>query len=194
MTADLPLRCSCGSLRGVASEVSPARGISLVCMCDDCQAYARWLGRAADILDEHGGTAVFQMTPAQLRLREGVEHLRCVRLSERGLMRWYAGCCNTPVCNGTAWAKLPFVGVLHMFVEPSARAALGPVRARIPARWGELPSDGVILRSIALLLGGWIRRAHRGSPLFDERSGEPVVVPTVLSPAERERLRDAVDG
>lgn len=172
-------------------------------MCDDCQAYAYWLERADDILDENGGTAVFQMTPAQLKLVEGREHLRCVRLSDKGLMRWYAGCCNTPIGNTLASAKMPFIGVFHLVMDHArdgrtAEEALGPVRARVQARWGrgELPADahpraplGLILRSVRLLLRGWLRGGHAPSPLFDPLTGKPVAEPTVLTPEARERLR-----
>ena len=102
MSTEVPLKCSCGSVQGVARDVSPKTGNRLVCMCDDCQAYAHHLGRAEHILDRNGGTEVFQLTPSQLTLTEGREHLRCLRLKEKGLMRWYAGCCNTPVANTLA--------------------------------------------------------------------------------------------
>lgn len=54
MTApvDLPLRCSCGALRGVLRGMSPARGNRVVCYCRDCQAFAHFLDRD-EILDAH---------------------------------------------------------------------------------------------------------------------------------------------
>src|SRR5580692_11275561 len=35
---DLPLRCRCGYVCGVASKVSPSAGFRFVCYCHDCQA------------------------------------------------------------------------------------------------------------------------------------------------------------
>jgi hypothetical protein len=38
MSLDLPLRCRCGRMRGVANNVSPSSGFRFVCYCKDCQA------------------------------------------------------------------------------------------------------------------------------------------------------------
>jgi len=43
---DIPLRCRCGHVRGVAIGVAPSTGFRFVCYCKDCQAFARFLGRA----------------------------------------------------------------------------------------------------------------------------------------------------
>ncbi len=40
---DIPLRCLCGRMRGVARAVSPSAGFRFVCYCKDCQAFARFL-------------------------------------------------------------------------------------------------------------------------------------------------------
>lgn len=63
MPWEIPLRCRCRHVRGVASEVTPASGFRFVCYCKDCQTFARFLGQA-DILDAAGGTDIFQMPPA----------------------------------------------------------------------------------------------------------------------------------
>src|SRR4051812_24670077 len=91
------LECSCGGVTGTASNVSPRTGNRLICMCDDCQAYAHHLGRADDILDAYGGTDIFQLTPSQVVISSGRDRMRCVRLTDKGILRWYAGCCNTPM-------------------------------------------------------------------------------------------------
>lgn len=57
---DLPLRCRCGHVRGVATKISPLAGFRFFCYCKDCQAFARFLDRA-DVLDATGGTDIFQM-------------------------------------------------------------------------------------------------------------------------------------
>src|SRR5262249_49832287 len=59
---DLPLRCRCGRVRGVASDVSSSSGFRFVCYCEDCQAFARFLERP-DVLDPAGGTDIFQSFP-----------------------------------------------------------------------------------------------------------------------------------
>ena len=189
-------------MTGIVTNIDPDRGNRLVCMCDDCQAYAHWLDRADAILDAHGGTDVLQLTPAQVRITSGQEQVRCVRLSEKGLMRWYAGCCNTPIANTLDSARLPFIGVPHTFMDHASDGrsrdeALGPVLARTQGRFGKPPLPPgsysraplwLILRAIRQLYRGWRAGAHTPSPVFDA-AGQPIVTPTVLSTAERERLR-----
>lgn len=171
-------------------------------MCDDCQLYAHWLGSAERVLDEYGGTDIFQLAPAQLQITAGVEQIACMRLTEKGVMRWYTECCRTPIANTLASAKVPFAGVVHTFMDHqgdgrSRDEALGPVRAKIHARYcpGDPPADahpkaplGLIVRAVRQLLGGVIRRASRPSPFFDAQ-GKPIAEPYLVSDKERGTLR-----
>jgi hypothetical protein len=202
MARDLPLRCACGKVTGILSNPEPDRGNRVVCMCDDCQAYAHWLDRADVILDANGGTDVFQLTQAQVRITAGHEHIRCVRLTPKGLMRWYAGCCKTPIGNTLAAPRSPFMGMPHTFVDHASDGrsrddALGPVLSRTQARYGKppFPPDShprgplwLIARFGWQLLRDFVKGAHQPSPVFDT-DGKPIVEPTVLPPQERERLR-----
>src|SRR5687767_12724189 len=115
MPNDIPLRCACGTLRGTALAVSPDTGNRVLCYCRDCQAFARFLARP-DIMDDKGGTDIFQMAPGRVRITAGADALRCVRLSEKGIHRWYCGECKTPVGN-TGGASIPFVGLIHSFMD-----------------------------------------------------------------------------
>ena len=45
MATDVPLRCECGKIRGLAEGVAQSEGTRCVCYCGDCQAFARFLGR-----------------------------------------------------------------------------------------------------------------------------------------------------
>lgn len=200
---ELSLRCACGQLRGEARGLRPDGVNRLVCMCEDCQAYAHHLGRADEVLDAHGGTEVFQITPSQIVLTEGTEHLRCLRLTPKGLVRWYAGCCKTPVANTVAWARMPFAGVVHAFIDPEVKGStteqvLGPILALTQARYavGDPPTGAyqsapfsLIVRTLRFFARGMVKGAHQPSPFFDSESGQPVVEPTVLSEQERESLR-----
>lgn len=201
MPHDIPLRCTCGALRGVARHVAP-RTLRSVCYCDDCQTYAHFLGRTSDVLDAHGGTEVVPIAPCDLAITEGSEHLRCVRLGPDGMYRWYAGCCRTPIANTMPSARVPFAGVVHSIfdlpADPAARdAALGPVRSRVQGRWAIAPTPpgvhpsaplGFILRAIGFVVAGFARGRHRPSPFFTPE-GQPVAEPSVLAPAVREALR-----
>jgi len=78
---------------------SPIRAIQnrCVCYCRDCQAFAHFLGKVDAILDERGGSEIIQVLPRNLTFTQGIELLACMRLTEKGLLRWYAACCNTPI-------------------------------------------------------------------------------------------------
>ena len=208
MAIDLPIRCFCGALRGLVRDVSSNRGNRLVCYCDDCQSFAHFLGRADQILDSHGGTDIFQMSPARLQITEGAEHLACMRLTAKGLLRWYTDCCKTPIGNTVSTRQVPFVGLIHCCTDHAADgrsrdAALGPVRARVFARFAkgdrtELDAHdrapvSMFLGFAGFLLMARLRGDHKHSPFFEARTGEPIVTPRVLSEDELneiERTRD----
>lgn len=90
----LGLRCRCGEVTGSVERPDQQSGRRLVCYCDDCQAAAHFFDRPEALLDRDGGTEVYQTAPARLTLEAG-EHLRCMRQSPKGLLRWYAGCCRS---------------------------------------------------------------------------------------------------
>ena len=173
-------------------------------MCDDCQTYAHHLGRADDILDSAGGTDVYQTTPSRVVIETGHEHLRCLRLSPKGLLRWYAGCCNTPIANALNLPKLPFAGVIHCAVDHEAQGqgrdeVLGPPRAHTQGRYGHAPLPpgsyarapfGLIVRSLRVLASARLRGEHQPSPFFDA-DGQLVVTPEVLSLERRNAMRKA---
>jgi hypothetical protein len=97
MPFDLPLRCRCGRVRGIASEFAPSGGFRLVCYCKDCQGFARFLDRA-DVLDAAGGTDIAQMPPGRVKLTVGTDAVRSLQFSNK-VFRWYADCCGTPIAN-----------------------------------------------------------------------------------------------
>jgi hypothetical protein len=190
-------------MRGEARDISPSNGTRVICYCDDCQAFAHFLGQANSVLDEHGGSDIYQTYPSRLRITQGIEQLRCVRLTEKGLCRWYAGCCNTPIANTMNSAKMPFAGVVHSIMDHegnhiSRGQALGPVRAKIYGKCavGKPPSDvhvgtpvGLLFKIVGFLLSGWLKKANTPSPFFDSTTGKPIVEANILSKEERDRLR-----
>ena len=92
--ADLALSCQCGKVRGAARDVSPSLGNRVICYCESCQQFPTKLGKADDVLDEYGGTDIYQVPAGHLQIESGAEHLRCFRHTADGLYRWYAGCCG----------------------------------------------------------------------------------------------------
>src|SRR5262245_55678597 len=95
MGRQVEVRCRCGQVGGVVTDPSPHTVNRMVCYCDDCQAYAHQIGRA-DLLNDRGGSDVIQIAPAALRFTKGQDRIEGLRLTPKGLYRWYAKCCNTP--------------------------------------------------------------------------------------------------
>ncbi len=198
MPFDLPLRCRCGEVRGVARDVAPAAGFRFVCYCTDCQAFARCLDRP-DVLDAAGGTDIFQMPAARVTLTAGAGALRCVRLRDNTkVLRWYAACCRTPIANTAASPRFPVVALIHSFMDHEASGlsrdeALGPPRCRIYERSATAPlpqhappaAFGTLTRRVAKLLCWWARGLSRPNPFFDPPTGAPLAAPRVLIPMER---------
>ena len=187
---DVDIACRCGNVTGRVSGVSPATGCRVTCHCKDCRAFATHVG-AADILDGNGGFELFQTLPARLAFTSGVEHLRCLRLSPKGMMRWYAGCCGTPIGNTLAGSGWYFLSLAVVLVPEDQAAALGPNRgsffakdapegANPPADHGKWTlMSGAFGRHFAALCG----LAPKGSPFFE--GGRPVVAPEVLTKEQR---------
>jgi hypothetical protein len=201
---DLPIRCTCGTLRGIVHGVSGRSGNRVVCYCDACQTFANVLGKSDSTLDAQGGTDVFQMSPARLKLTQGREHLACLRLTASGPLRWYTDCCRTPIGNTLATSRVPLVGLIHSCMDTGGSPLdewLGPVRARVYYRFARheldpAPSaefrrrppnahDGIpwsqFVRVASKILVWRLRGDQKRSPFFDVRTGEPVAVARVLS-------------
>jgi hypothetical protein len=203
MSTQVSLRCRCGTVRGVATDVSPASGNRVVCYCDDCQAFARFLDRD-DVMNAAGGTEIFQMPPANVRLTEGAAALRCVRLGPKGMHRFYTECCKTAVGN-TISARVPFVGLIHSFMDAERDGhtrdeVLGRAVTSIHGKFaiGTAPTGvhaGVPLAMIATIVRRlatwWITGKGTPTPFFDARTGVPRAEPRVLTAAQRDALRHA---
>ena len=184
-------RCACGQLQGRVAQ--PGRGVRATCYCRDCQAYAHLLGQPDRVLDAAGGTEVVATQATRVRFTSGTESLACLSLSPRGLLRWYARCCQTPVANTPRDWRLPYVGLVHTCLGDAAEVdrTFGPVqlcvntdgarqahpRGRGARGWARFL--GLVLR----LAGARVRGAYRGSPFFDA-NGQPVV-PVEVAPRER---------
>lgn len=176
--SEVQLGCRCGNVRGVASKISPYTGFRVLCYCKDCQAFARFLNRA-DVLDAAGGTDIFQMPTGRLKLTAGMDALRCLRLSEKRILRWYTNCCHTPIGN-IAGPRVPLVGVIHSFMNHETdgrsrhevlgpplcrifeRSAIGPLQAMAPPP----PSMRLLARRVSRMLAWFVRGlAYRSSRL-----------------------------
>ena len=198
---EMPIRCACGALQGVVRDMAPSNTNRAICHCDDCQAFVHYLGRADEVLDEHGGTEVFQVAPGKVEFTEGAEHLTCLRLTGKGPYRWYADCCRTPIANTPANWRISFAGLLGRCLSPgpetSFETVAGPVGMRLftqfatgdTATMTEVPGMTPLgmLRFGLSMLGGVLTGRYRDTPFFDAE-GQPVAAAYRVEGEERAKL------
>ena len=182
------LACHCGSLR-VAVDLDRS-GTHVTCYCDDCRAYLRWLERG-DLLDAHGGTEIVQLAPRQLRLLSGGERLACLRLSERGLHRFFASCCRTPL--GNALPRVPFVGIVVRGIGLALPSKPVGIHGRFALGDGHgahaIAPLSLLVRSAITIGGRWLLGRGGASPFFDDAGSSRAAV-RVLTPQERAAIAD----
>ena len=195
MSCDIPLSCRCGDTTGALLDAAPRTGDHIVCHCIDCQDLARLTGHA-DMLDDHGGSALFQGRCARIRIDAGLGTLRCVHLTDEPTLRWYAGCCETPLFNTYKNGKVPYLATQVAALDPGSRGALGKPRGHLHLRDAQgdtahltAMTEAQLMRRFALrALRDLFSGARRRSPLFDSETLEPIVPPRRLSDAEKSRL------
>ena len=183
----LTWQCICGA---VQFTVSPEKAARCICYCKDCQAFARHFSRE-DWLEHASGSDLLQAMPHEVRLAVGAEHLACLKLSDKGPIRWYAACCGTPICNTGASRRVPLASMLVRGFGPEA--ALPAITAHVNRKGatarieGDMGSTGKLVRlflsraALSVLTG-----KHRKTPFFDA-AGAPVARPSRLSDEDRAR-------
>jgi hypothetical protein len=194
-----PLQCRCGTIKG--HVVRPGMANRAICYCRDCQAFARFLERADTVLDEHGGTGIVATLPGQVRFSQGLEALACMSLSDRGMVRWYASCCNTPIGNTPRDFRTPYVGLIESCLasdSPSLQESFGPVRMVLNTKYarGDVKSTplGNLVTMLGLMksvIGARLNGSYKRNPFFDTEAGSPIKRPRVLTQAEREQVTRA---
>ena len=208
MTIQAELRCRCGEVRGQLVNASSRTVNRVVCYCDDCQAFAHHLGRA-DLLDARGGSDIVQVAPASLTFVQGQHRIEGLRLTPKGLFRWYTSCCNTPVGN-TVSPTIPFVGVIAQAFDSDAQhpdevfgRPIGAIMVKV-CDWrsaSRLDENRVVAHGTRHQHGSWLALARAGmaASLFQTRDGRAAlpdkrafgftarVAPPALRPASDDR-------
>jgi hypothetical protein len=186
---EIQLSCACGKIKGHTKDINANSGNRIVCCCIDCQKFAIYLEKEDVILDEYAGTDIFQMPLSHLKITKGNEHIACVKLTEKGLHRWYSNCCKTPIGN-TLGSKAPFIGVIHNFMENTATRDLdlGPslgiihwqsAKSRVPEQQ-KVSFFKLTMRVVGKLISWKIRGLNRPSAFFDSK-GQTIVKPIILN-------------
>jgi len=180
--------CRCGALTGRLTDIRPSEGTHLVCHCDDCARAARYFD--ADTRTDQG-IALWQTTPDRIQIDTGAEHLRLMRLSPRGLFRWYAGCCNTPIANTLTTPWLPFAGLMVDRLDDPA--PLGPVicESFVPVPGGRPTNRNAVVMAWRIFLrgiGARLAGLAQKTPFFTWPDKQPAAAPE-LAPKDAGRAR-----
>jgi len=185
----IQIACDCGAFQATLTGLpnnSPGR---VACYCKDCQRYLTKLGRT-DRLDDFGGTELVPVYPSEMNILKGEEHLKCNKLSSKGLHRWSVTCCNSPIANTRR--KFPWVGLIHSVftsVDENTLNNLGDVKGRIFGRDAKPGApfdiaDKVGFKETLLvapfILKGKLGKKHIPSPFYKNDYVTPIVKPTVL--------------
>jgi len=150
------------------------------------------------VLDAQGGTEIVASLPCNLRFDAGGDALACLSLSPRGLLRWYAACCDTPIGNTPRSPKMAYVGLVHSCLEqgaPPLAQTFGPLRMAVnsgsalqPVRKSPALASAASLFGLAkTLLGARLGGGWRDNPFFEAGTATPVRAVRVLTPAERQQ-------
>jgi len=175
--ADIRFSCRCGKLSGALSGVRASEGTHVVCHCDYCRRANAAFGIPGT---REAGVDLWQTTPDRIRIETGAEAMALMRLSSRGVFRWYAACCGTPMFNTMAGPRLPFVGVLVDRLDDPA--PLGPVVAQgfvegPDGKSRHVHGGRVVWRFLRRTARARLNGSWRKTPFFTMPDGTPVAPP-----------------
>ena len=194
MSNVVKLSCSCGKVKGELLVIKKSY-FHVQCMCCDCQSFSNYLnnkeGNINNILDEHGASDLFQTYPRNMKITEGIEQVSCIQLYNKGLYRWYADCCNTPIANTMSSASVPFVGISVKFMQfndtQEKVSRLGPITLKAFGKYsiGEMPKDAhekfpklFLPKILSFMIKGWFGKKYNPSPFF--KNGKAITKVNVL--------------
>lgn len=193
------IQCDCGQLKARIKNFPKETPGRLGCYCDDCQSYLIEIKRT-DILDTAGCTEIIPVYPANIEIISGADTLTCLMLSAKGMFRWRASCCNSPIAN--VRAQFPWAGVMSSTLKGENRTmaqhTFPSIRSRIMGKFAKSqPVDGTPqsfdLKSMfavaPFLFKGFLFSKYKPSPFFKSDNCTPIVTPRILSETERQLLR-----
>ena len=188
--APLPFSCTCGKLQGQITASGVSSGTHVVCYCRDCRAGQLYFGQPDPA---PGPVNIYHLSPEAIQISTGAEYLAAMRLSPKGMYRWYAKCCKAPIATTTTTPKFPFAGFDVNRIADKDRLRPVSTRGFVPQPNGRQKHEK-LMSAASGLLGRVIKSRVSGSwrktPFFDPDTGEPVATPTVLDRAERATYYD----
>lgn len=193
------LQCQCGALRGHISHTELAlRG---VCYCKDCRAYSYHLKTESLTHDVLGGAEFVATQSKYLSFTEGTQYLACLSLTEKGLLRWYTKCCNTPIGNTTRNWKFPYVGLISACLKADTKSfehTFPKIQMRVNTGSANQAQPKMLFSTVVSLAGfmprviaSGINGSYKQTPFFAAPAGSPIIPVDILSKAELARAYSA---
>jgi len=180
MTDIIQLQCSCKSVKGELQLV-PKHTIHVHCYCCDCKTVAEYLSSNKS-LDNNDASQLLQTYPQYLSITQGLEHVSCLKVTEKGKLRWYTRCCNTSIGNTMDSYKVPFLGVSTDFMnfenDQEKSKCLGPVYMKAFGKYieGEKPNDvsdtfplSYTPKLMTFMMKGMILKKNKPSVFFESK-------------------------
>lgn len=201
----LDFKCECGAVRGVLHGASSRPGRRVICHCNNCQAFAHYLGRETQMLDDNAGTSVYQTDPSRFKITKGRERIACVNLTNKPMLHWYCADCRTPIAKTLSSARFAFLSLILTGFDSGKTNALLGTDVKHVATWSgagdmsKVKKAGIL--GITAIIWDMLLRTTKAqlkpelgqSPLFDSNTGEPVTTPIKLTRAERLALDEKAD-
>jgi len=190
---DVPFSCSCGTIKGTLRGASPRTGTHAVCHCIDCRAAELYEGNEVPQT-----VSLFQTSPDRISFEQGQDQIGVFSFGEKNILRWYATCCGSILCNTLRNPKIAFTSIRISLLSVDDADVVGPVVAQafIPTPSGKPRHSGLprfIWQAFGRIAGARISGKWRDNPLFDTETLEPItpvqIVPAIERRALLERLR-----
>lgn len=129
--------CQCESFEGSLQVYQKHKGFHVYSYCCDCQGFNKTLNSTHNKLNQNGGTELYQTRPGFYTIHKGINEVRAIKHTKKGLMRWYTACCKTQIGNTMARVKIPFIGIpVSLFkLDCSADNVFDPIEMRALAKY-----------------------------------------------------------
>ncbi len=187
--------CQCGTVAGQIDNVTPKSSNHLTCHCKYCGGFAVHLGQADRLVDDSGATDLLQVAPWSIRFTSGQDRVKALQFSEKGPLRWYASCCNTPL-GGTLSRRFPPFCVLVMENLTFPNGGPGPVifnafcdqiaEKERCSKSGKLAALRLLARLASQAVKGGVSGNWRDNPFLDLAGGRAMADVKTLSPEQGE--------
>lgn len=188
MSETLTFACACGQVEGQLDAVSAANTTHLACYCDSCR-----MSYAAAGLDAPNRAELLQIMPHRVRFTKGLAHIAPIRLTPKGVLRWRATCCGTPLGTTPGTPKVPLFGLLTDRL--TGTTALGPLVAYafVPQGDGKTRHDGfgqLLRKTVWTMLKTRLSGRWKTNPFFEGLA--PIKAPELVTRDARAALKAAL--